>query len=182
MGLLSTASDTKDERGTDDGPGAENTAPVDRTVARAALRGATGGLIATVVMTLYRLPIFRSLPPTAEFWAQYVGGGDPEDYPAQALSLHLLYGAGAGAVFGTFFARLSERAPEHRGPVGVVAGALYGTALSVFGSRVLLDRLLGLDLDPEEALVFHVGHLVYGLTIGTWLGSRRPLGRVYDRE
>jgi hypothetical protein len=27
-------------------------------------------------------------------------------------------------------------------------------------------------LDADERLVFHVGHLVYGLTLGTWLGSR----------
>ena len=160
----------------------ENTAPVDRSVARAALRGAKGGLIATVVMTIYRLPIFRSLPPTAEFWAQYVGGGEPEDYPAQALALHLLYGAGGGAAFGPLFARLARQFPERRGRIGVVAGALYGVALSAFGSRIILDRLLGLDVDSEEALVFHVGHLVYGLTLGTWLGSRRPLGEVYDRS
>lgn len=161
---------------------ADDAALADRTATRAAVRGAKGGLIATVLMTLYRLPVFRSLPPTAEFWARFVGGGEPEDYPAQALALHLLYGAGAGAAFGPLFARLGRRFPTRRGWVGVGSGALYGAALSAFGSRFLLDRLLGLDLDAEEALVFHVGHLVYGLTLGTWLGSQRPLGEVYDEK
>jgi hypothetical protein len=28
-------------------------------------------------MTVYRLPVTRSLPPTAEFWAKFVSGDHP---------------------------------------------------------------------------------------------------------
>jgi len=42
-------------------------------VVRGLIRGVVGGLIATVLMTLYRFPVFRALPPTADFWAKYVG-------------------------------------------------------------------------------------------------------------
>ncbi len=120
-------------------------------------------------MTAYRLPIARSLPPTAKFWATYVGGGEPSDYPVVALFLHLLYGVGGGCVFAAL-ARASERPPtEGR---GVAAGALFGAILSVFGTRVVLGRLLGMSLEPDESLVFHVSHLIYGLTLGTWVGSR----------
>ena len=137
-------------------------------------QGTVGGLLATVVMTAYRLPIARSLPPTAAFWARYVGSGKAKDYPGIGLLLHLGYGAGAGAVFGYLFgvAGLDAR-PEHvREAAGVGLATVYGIALSIFGSRVVLGRLLDMNLDADEALVFHVSHVIYALTLGTWVGSR----------
>lgn len=156
------------------------TSVLPKTTLRAVARGCVGGLIATVVMTLYRMPIFRALPPTAEFWAQYVGGGEAEEYPLVGFVLHLLYGAAAGAAFGPAFAALDSRTSVGRDELGVGAGLTYGLVLSAFGSRVLLRRLLGRELEPEHALVFHVGHAIYGLTLGTWLASRERLGEVYE--
>jgi len=49
------------------------------------------GALATLVMTAYRLPVTRSLPPTAEFWVQYVSRSDPYDHPVVALALHAVY-------------------------------------------------------------------------------------------
>ena len=137
-------------------------------------QGTVGGLLATIVMTAYRLPIARSLPPTAAFWARYVGSGDAEDYAGTGLLLHLGYGAGAGAVFGALFriAGLDAYSEHVRETRGIGLATLYGVALSVFGSRVVLGRLLGMDLDADEALVFHVSHVIYALTLGTWVGSR----------
>jgi len=37
---------------------------------------------------------------------------------------------------------------------------------------VLLRGLLDEDLDPDEALIFHLSHVIYGITLGAWLGSR----------
>jgi hypothetical protein len=37
---------------------------------------------------------------------------------------------------------------------------------------VLLEGLLGMDLEPDERWIFHVSHAVYGLTLGSWFGSR----------
>lgn len=127
--------------------------------------------MATAVMTAFRLPVSRSLPPTAAFWARYVGSGEPSEYPLVGLVLHVAYGAGAGGLFALV-------APG-RGRPDVVAesrnavlGTVYGLCLSAFGARVVLGRLLGMDLEPDERLVFHASHAVYGLTLGTWLGSR----------
>lgn len=131
-----------------------------------------GGFVATLVMTAYRMPISRSLPPTANFWATYVGGGDPEQYPIQGLLFHLLYGTVAGGVFGVGFSSRSGETEAHTEIRGVLRAIGFSVVLSAFGSRVVLGRLLGMDLEPDEALVFHLGHLVYGLTLGTWLGSR----------
>ena len=136
------------------------------------VRGVQAGLVATLIMTAFRLPIMRSLPPSANFWARYVSGGDPDDHPLAGLVLHLGYGISAGAIFGIGFSRLrSERAiePEQR---GLVWGAVYGMGLSAFGSQVMLDELLDVRLDADELALFHAAHLVYGLALGAWVGSR----------
>ena len=144
------------------------------------IRGIKGGLIATAGMTLYRLPVFRALPPTAEFWARYVGSGDAEDYPLIGLILHFLYGAGGGGAFGVVFATLDRKTAFDRERFGLVSGLVYGLLLSVFGSRVLFPYLLDRELESDELLVFHVGHVIYGLTLGTWFGRHEGFGDVYE--
>lgn len=140
---------------------------------RALLNGAIGGLLGTVTMTVYRLPIARSLPPTEEFWDRYAPG-DRDAGPLLSLLLHLGYGTGGGLAFGAAFARLvsADSGESKREAAGIGLGVLYGAVLSAFGARVLLSRLLDMDLDPDERLVFHVGHAIYALTLGTWVGSR----------
>lgn len=139
--------------------------------------GAAGGLVATVVMTAFRLPISRSLPPTDEFWRRYVRRDGSGSATVPALLLHLLYGAGAGVAYvaleprlvGTDPTRPSEARAELR---GVVTAVGYSLVLSAFGLRVLLDWLLDEELEPDEELIFHLGHAIYGITLGAWLGSR----------
>ncbi len=138
----------------------------------AAVRGLQAGFVATLIMTAFRLPIMRSLPPSANFWARYVGQGDTDDYPGIGLLLHLLYGTSGGAVFGGLFALLSaERAiePEQR---GIVWGSVFGMVLSVFGTQVVLNEVLDTRLEADELALFHAGHLVYGISLGAWVGSR----------
>jgi hypothetical protein len=136
------------------------------------VRGLQGGLVGTFVMTAFRLPLMRSLPPSADFWATYVRGGDADDYPIAGLLLHLLYGASAGAAFGALFAVFdSERAIEAE-QRGLAWGGVYGMVLSAFGSRVMLEEVLDVRLDADELSLFHAGHLVYGITLGAWVGSR----------
>ncbi|WP_049929004.1 DUF6789 family protein [Halopiger goleimassiliensis] len=140
--------------------------------AYASLRGIQAGFVATLIMTAFRLPIMRSLPPSANFWSQYVAGGDPDDHPLAGLVLHFVYGMQAGAIFGGLFAlQDAERSiePEQR---GLVWGSVYGMALSAFGSQVMLKELLGIRLEGDELALFHAGHLVYGLSLGAWVGSR----------
>ncbi len=141
-------------------------------VVSAAVRGLQAGFVATLIMTAFRLPILRSLPPSANFWAQYVTGGDPEEHTIAGLVLHFAYGMQGGALFGALFAlQDAERSiePEQR---GIVWGMIYGMALSAFGSQVMLKELLDIRLDADELALFHAGHLVYGLSLGAWVGSR----------
>jgi len=45
-------------------------------------------------------------------------------------------------------------------------------ALSAFGTQVVLQELLDIRLEADELALFHAGHLVYGLSLGAWVGSR----------
>jgi hypothetical protein len=139
---------------------------------RAAIRGIQAGFVATLIMTAFRLPILRSLPPSANFWATYVSGGDPEDHPLIGLILHFVYGIQGGVVFGVLFALFdADRSiePEQR---GLVWGSVFGMALSAFGSQIMLKELLDIRLDADELALFHAAHLVYGISLGAWVGSR----------
>jgi len=147
---------------------------------RRLVRGVVGGLIATALMTLYRFPVFRALPPTSEFWAKYVGGGATERYPGIGLVLHFLYGGVAGGLFGVLIDALGFET-EREDSLGVIALSFaYSLALSVFGTRFVFRFLLDEDLDPDEAVIFHVGHAIYGLTLGTWVGFDRRTGEAYE--
>lgn len=147
---------------------------------RAIVRALQGGLFATVVMTTFRLPILRSLPPTANFWAKYVGGGHPEDYNAIGLILHLVYGSVGGAMFGLAYATLDITPGATTEARGVVWGGLYGLLLSVFGEHVMLRRVLDMDLEEDTATIFHTSHLIYGIALGGWVGSRMRLAATYE--
>lgn len=146
-------------------------------------RGMVGGALATALMTLYRMPATGTLPPTAEFWARYVGGGDPEDYPGIALALHFGYGIAAGGAFALEVLLPLERRERERAATGTDAasetdgtgtrrfallGTVYGAVLSLIGEFIVLRGLL--DIEPDDRRAFHVGHLIYGLALGVWAG------------
>ncbi len=130
-------------------------------------------------MTVYRIPVFKALPPTAEFWARFVGGGDVEEYLVPGLLLHLLYGVIGGAAYGILASVVDVDDPATRERLSVLGGFAYGLGLSAFGSRVVFVRLLGRELQSEDALVFHVGHAVYGVTLGTFVATSESAGDVY---
>jgi len=136
-------------------------------------QGLKGGAIATLVMTVFRAPVSRSPPPPAWFWSRYVTGGRPEDSVLPGLVLHVLYGMAGGGVFGALVGGHLDGRDADRERVGSALGVTYGLLLSTFGTVVVLDRLLDMDMDADERFVFHLSHLVYGLTLGVWLGSRR---------
>lgn len=162
---------------------------VAKSKGRGVLLGLTGGFVATLSMSAFREPTARAYPPTAEFWAKYVSGDDPADHLLPAVVLHLLYGTLAGGLFGALVGT-SEDAAEAaaRGRVGpddpagddaasrvrrwTVLGGVYGLLLSEFGQHVLLERVNDESLTPDQRFLFHLGHLVYGLTLGAWCGYR----------
>jgi hypothetical protein len=153
-----------------DGADPEPTAA--RSRVRGLLLGLAGGAVATASMSVFREPTARAYPPTAEFWAEFVSGGEPDEHPIPAVVLHLLYGTLAGGAFGATVGAAGDRSSKRPLSAWAVAGAVYGVALSEFGLRVLLRRVNGQELSPDERVLFHLGHLVYGLTLGSWCGYR----------
>lgn len=133
--------------------------------------GLLSGAFATLVMTVFRMPVSESPPPTAWLWAEYVGEDAPEEYPVPGLVLHLVYGVFGGGAFGALFGPLIRGTESDRELLGTVYSVAYGLVLSIFGQYVLLDRLLGMDLSDDETFVFYVSHVVYGLSLGTWFGA-----------
>ncbi len=140
--------------------------------ASASVRGLQAGFVATCIMTAFRLPILRSLPPSANFWTQYVADGEPDDHPIAGLVLHLIYGMSAGAVFGGLFALQDAERSIEAEQRGIIWGSVYGMVLSAFGSQIMLKEILDIRLENDELALFHAGHLVYGLALGAWVGSR----------
>lgn len=139
---------------------------------RVLILGFGGGLVATCVMTVFRMPISRSLPPTANFWAQYVAGGELEEHRVEAMVLHFVYGAVAGSVFAAIFTAIDPRTPLAPETEGLLAGFLYSIPFTWAGEIIMLRRMLGMNLESDESMIFHAGHLVYGITLGAWIGSR----------
>ena len=135
------------------------------------LAGLKGGLVGTAAMTVFRMPVSDSLPPTARFYAKFIGSGEPDDYPLQALVLHLLYGTGGGALFGALPIPDRDGSTASNERRGTLVGAVFGVALSVFGEYAILRGLLDMDPEPDERFIFHVGHLIYGLALGATHGS-----------
>jgi hypothetical protein len=132
------------------------------------LDGLAGGLVATIVMTVFMMALGDdSPPPTALFWSKYVGDGDPDDYMMQGMVLHMIYGVVAGLVFVVAVPVIGISVGSMT--TAVLFGLAYGFVLFV-GAAVFWMNVV-LDLDPEMPMVamFLLFHLIYGAVFGVWL-------------
>jgi hypothetical protein len=132
--------------------------------------GLAGGLIATIVMTMFMMALGDdSPPPTAALWAGYVGDESAESYMMHGMVLHLLYGTAAGAVFVLALpvvgVGLSDLA------VAVAAGIGYAILLTVVGMAFWMKIVLSMDAEPKEMGMFAGFHLVYGVVLGGFVGA-----------
>lgn len=132
--------------------------------------GLEGGFLGTLgMMVTRRMGGSKSgPPPTAAFWAKYIGDGDPSDYKPQGLVLHFLYGSIAGAMFQLLRSVVGRSNSDSMESHPISGGLAYGVLLAVWGFAVLLRVVLGKDPGPEKARKFLKGHLAYGLTLGLW--------------
>ena len=129
------------------------------------VNGLVGGLIATIVMTIFMMALGDdSPPPTAALWAKFVGDEGPEAYMPQGMILHMLYGTGAGGAFAviTTVAGLG---------VGSLTGTLlwavaYAVVLSLVGMVFWMKIVLAMEPKPSMAAMFGFFHLVYGVVLG----------------
>jgi hypothetical protein len=130
------------------------------------LNGLAGGLVATVVMTVFMMALGDdSPPPTAALWSKYVGDGAPEDYMPQGMALHVLYGIGAGAALAVAIPLLGVSLTL---PMAVGLGLGYGVVLTVVGAILWMRLVLAMDPEPTVVGRFLFFHLVYGGVLGAW--------------
>jgi hypothetical protein len=130
------------------------------------------GAVAGVAGALAMVPVMKVLgggadPPFAVFWATFVGDGDPRDAMPAALSLHLAYGAVAGAVFVPLLAVTGPALTLD--PAGLAGGTIGGVLWSLillFGAMAQANVLLDLDPDNRSVLTMGVSHLTYGVVLG----------------
>lgn len=133
------------------------------------LNGLLGGLIATPVMTAFMMALGDdSPPPTAQFWSEYVGDGDPDEYMMQGMVLHFLYGVGGGAILAGLLIAAELDTVELVEAVG--AGLGYGIVLFVVAAAFWMNVVLDMDAEPKEVRMFLFFHLVYGGILGAVIG------------
>lgn len=138
------------------------------------VNGLVGGLVATVVMTGFMMTLGGDdPPPTAVFWAKYVGTAGPEDYLPQGMALHFIYGMSAGGAFGVLIRLLNANIVDLG--LWIVAGVGYGVVLFVVAAVFWMNIVLALEPERKEVGLFLLFHLVYGTVLGAWMSLGIPL-------
>jgi hypothetical protein len=134
------------------------------------INGLIGGLIATIVMTVFMMTLGDdSPPPTALFWSKYIGDGPPDEYMMQGMVLHLLYGIGAGVALAAILIAGGFETVELLEAVAIGLG--YGFVLFVVAAVLWMNVILDLDAEPKMVGMFLFFHLVYGGVFGVVLGA-----------
>ena len=134
------------------------------------LNGLVGGLIATIVMTVFMMALGDdSPPPTALFWSKYVGDGDPGEYMMPGMALHLLYGLVAGTVLAVVLPAVGLADVGLTTLVGI--GIAYGVVLFVGAAAFWMNVVLALEPERKQVGMFLLFHLVYGVVLGGVLGA-----------
>lgn len=130
------------------------------------LSGLIGGLLATIVMTVFMMTLGDdSPPPTASLWAKYVGDEGPESYMLQGMALHMLYGIGAGVVFALGVTALGLGVGTSALTTSLLWGVVYALALTIVGAVFWMRVVLAMEPEPAMVGMFAMFHLVYGVVL-----------------
>lgn len=131
--------------------------------------GLAGGVVATIVMTIAMMVLGDGgPPPTARLVAKFAGG-QPEEYAMPGMSLHLVYGVVAGAVFAVGVPLLGVSLTSI--PVAVGLGLVYGVVLMIGGMLFWMRTVIGMEPDRSTMLMFGTVHVIYGVVLGGFLGA-----------
>lgn len=133
--------------------------------------GVIGGVLATIVMTMFMMTMGDdSPPPTAAFYAKYIGDEGPDAYMKEGMLMHMMYGLGAGVAF----AAIGIVGAFLFTPVtlvnGVLNGLVYGFILFVGAAVFWMKIVLAIEPEPPQIASFLFFHLVYGAVLGGWVG------------
>ncbi len=140
------------------------------------LAGLLGGIVGAVALTVVVLPFMAGVPLASTLLIARVTGhsGDYSPIRIPGLAGHLAYGAVSGLAFGIVAIDVLEWTSYLW-----AWGILYGIALRVvtiiaWGPLARMSSLMN-DLPPDTrtrlVVAMAVGHLVYGLLVGTLVES-----------
>ena len=129
------------------------------------LSGLIGGLLATIVMTVFMMALGDdSPPPTAALWAKYVGDEGPESYMMQGMALHMMYGIVAGGAFAVGVTALGLGVATLTS--GLLWAVVYGLLLTVVGAVFWMRVVLAMEPEPAMVGMFALFHVIYGVVLG----------------
>lgn len=132
------------------------------------LNGVVGGLVATIVMTIFMMALGDDAPPPSVLWAKYVQEGEPEDFVPQGLTLHLIYGVTVAAVFVLILPPAGAEIISMQW--ALVYGLAWGVILFVFGAIFWINIVLAMDAERKQVGYFLLFHLIYGVVLGAFVG------------
>jgi len=131
------------------------------------LSGLVGGMVATIVMTIFMMGLGdESPPPTAALWAKYVGDKGPKSYMMQGMTLHMLYGIGAGGVFAVGVTALGLGVGNGALTTSLLWAVIFGLGLTIVGAIFWMKIVLAIEPEPKTVGMFAFFHLVYGVVLG----------------
>lgn len=134
------------------------------------VNGLIGGLIATVVMTVFQMGLGGdNPPPTSILWSKYIGSEGPEAYLPQGMVLHFIYGIGAGGAFGVGVYLLELEITDLL--IAAAVGLGYGVVLFIIAAVLWMKVVLQLEADGKTIGMFLFFHLVYGIVLGLWMSA-----------
>jgi hypothetical protein len=138
--------------------------------------GVVGGVLgAAAVQAIVRWTDLGSLPAT-QFWATYLGDGDPGEYVRQGTYLHVLYGAVAGGCYPRLFWLLGFAGEDFAAlPWSLAIGLAFGLLAFVVALVFLALGVVEMDVTGERVAAFLSLHLVYGLVVGAVVGLYAPV-------
>lgn len=131
------------------------------------LSGLVGGLFGAIVAGALLRAASDDPAPSATVWAMYLGDGYPSHYVVQGTATHVLYGAGAGAVFALFVGSLSLA-------LSTVGAALlwavvWAAVLAVIAVGLWSMVVIGDVPDGRGLAELGAMHLAFGVVLGLWV-------------
>ena len=142
--------------------------------------GTVGGLVAALAYDLFRLPFVLQGAPLFKVFPRFgellLGHTEPR-WLVQVLGWG--YHFSNGAALGIMFLTVASRATSRGLFFGAVAWAL---AVEIALLLTPYPAFFGIPFDQRFVLLTLSAHLVFGLTLGLWLSSRRhSLGRALSQ-
>lgn len=130
--------------------------------------GIVGGFLGAVAMVvLMDLLEVQEYPPSVQFWARFLGNGNPDNYVGAGLFLHVIYGTVVGGLYPRLAYVSGAGADLYAGwPLAIVGGILFGVVLFVVAVLYRIVGLFRMEMAPRQVWTLAMLHLVYGVVLG----------------